>query len=179
MPSTSQKHSTNSTTFSNFSNAGYPVNNSIFLSNSFKEDGQNLHNSDGNLNMSSGNLHIGPGSLNFGPINLHNGQNLLNSLKFQNSSTPPSNNGTFHQQNEVKPAANGLLERQRVRFNSLEVYSFAKKQSFDTVPESGGIPLGMEAKHEEKREMTINQYERNAKRENVSYNFLFKNKKVF
>ncbi|KAI6228599.1 Cysteine/serine-rich nuclear protein 3 [Aphelenchoides fujianensis] len=56
--------------------------------------------------------------------------------------------------------ASERLRRTRVLFDNVEVFYFPFAQGTDTVPSGGGIPIGMEDKHQEKEEFTCREYER-------------------
>ncbi|KAI6178957.1 Cysteine/serine-rich nuclear protein 3-like protein [Aphelenchoides besseyi] len=56
--------------------------------------------------------------------------------------------------------ASERLRKTRVLFDKVDVYYFNIAQSADTVPSSGGIPLGMENKHFDSKEYSCREYER-------------------
>uniref|UniRef100_A0A915AEW6 Cysteine/serine-rich nuclear protein N-terminal domain-containing protein n=1 Tax=Parascaris univalens TaxID=6257 RepID=A0A915AEW6_PARUN len=50
-------------------------------------------------------------------------------------------------------------EKKRIRFKSVQVYYFERSQGFTAVPTSGGITLGMTAKHHDAKEYSIGEFE--------------------
>jgi hypothetical protein len=52
------------------------------------------------------------------------------------------------------------MAKKHVKFTKVDVYLFDIKEGLDAIPTTGGIPLGMEDKHCDKKQYSCNQFEK-------------------